>query len=155
MELVELRKNNKLTQKEAALLVGIPYRTYIRYENDESYKQTYKYKKIVEDLSNCVKIDENHGVLTIEDISSLLLPILKEHNISFCYLFGSYARHEAKPTSDIDLLIDTDITGLDFFRLIEQIRETLHKKIDLLRLQDLSQDNPIILEILKEGVKLV
>ena len=32
MNLKEIRRQNGLTQKDAANLVGIPYRTYIRYE---------------------------------------------------------------------------------------------------------------------------
>ena len=155
MELVEVRKQNGLTQKEAAALVGVPFRTYIRYENEESYKNTYKYKFILQELINKVRIDEEHGILTVDKIKSLILPILKKHDIKNCYLFGSYARGEAHENSDVDLLVDTDITGLDFFKLIEEIRTTLSKKIDLLRLKDLSSDNPIILEILKEGIKLI
>ena len=155
MNLIDIRKENSLTQKDAAMLIGIPYRTYIRYEENESYKDSYKYKKILEDLLNATRIDENKGVLTIDKIKSLLVPILTKHNISRCYLFGSYARNEAKENSDIDLLIDTDITGLAFFELAEEIRETLHKKIDLLRLKDLAENNPIAVTILKEGIKIL
>ena len=155
MELSEVRIQNGLTQKEAAALIGVPFRTYIRYEKEESYKKSYKYKLFLQELINQVKVDEEHGVLTLGRIKSLILPVLTRHNIKNCYLFGSYARGEARENSDIDLLVDTDITGLDFFKLIEEIRTTLNKKIDLLRLKDLSSDNPIILEILKEGIKLI
>lgn len=154
MELKELRKKNGLTQKEASLLIGIPYRTYLRYENNNEYKGTYKYKKIFDDLSLKTKIDENIGILSIQKIKDGLLPVLEKHNINYCYLFGSYARGEAKPTSDIDLLVDTKITGLEFLELVEEIRKTLSKRIDLLRLCDLSTDNPIVMEILKEGIRI-
>ena len=155
MTLVELRKQNNLTQKEAALLIGIPYRTYIRYENNPDYADTYKYRKIFDDLSSKTKVDENTGILTIDEIKSLLMPILEKNNIHFCYLFGSYAKGTARENSDIDLLVDTDITGLAFFRLVEEIRTTLNKKIDLVRLCDLEANNPLNYEILKEGVKLL
>ena len=42
MNLVEIRKQNGLTQKETATLIGIPYRTYIRYEENEAYASSYK-----------------------------------------------------------------------------------------------------------------
>ena len=155
MRLIDIRKENGLTQKQAAELIGIPYRTYIRYEEESNYVGTYKYQKIMEDLINKLKIDEEHGILTVDKIKKLLIPILEKHNIRYCYLFGSYARGDAKENSDIDLLVDTDITGMDFFRLVETIRKALHKKIDLLRLKDLSSNNPIILEILKEGTRLL
>jgi len=155
MELKELRKSNNLTQSQAALLVGIPYRTYVRYEENESYKSSYKYKKVYEDLDNKLKIDEEHGILSLSAIKEKLLPILKKHNISYCYLFGSYARGDARPNSDVDLLVDTDITGMAFFELVEEIRIELKKKIDLLRLKDLQSNNPIVIEILKEGVRII
>ena len=155
MTLREFRKQNEITQKEAAVLIGIPYRTYIRYEENESYANKYMYQKIMDDLKKELSVDENKGVLSIESIKKVLVPILEKHNIKYCYLFGSYARNEARENSDVDLLIDTDITGLAFFELVEEIRETLHKKIDLLRLCDLSTNNPIVLEILKDGVRII
>lgn len=155
MNLVEIRKQNGLTQKEAATLIGIPYRTYIRYEEIEAYASSYKYKMIVDNLTDKLKVDEEHGILSLERIKSELVPLLLKYNINYCYLFGSYSRGEARENSDIDLLIDTDITGLQFFELVEEIRTSLHKKIDLLRLKDLSSDNPIILKILKEGIRII
>ena len=155
MLLRETRNKYGLTQKQAALLIGIPYRTYVRYEESDSYSNSYKYRKMVEDLENHLRIDEEHGVLKIKDIKKALIPVLESHNISFCYLFGSYARGDASRTSDVDLLVDTDITGFDYFSLVEEIRQTLSKKIDLLRLCDLKPDNPIVIRILKEGVRLL
>ena len=71
-----------------------------------------------------------------------------------CYLFGSYAKGYATETSDVDLLIDTTITGLNFFGLIEEFREALHKKVDLLRLDDVKNNKELLLEIMKDGVRL-
>ena len=155
MNLKDIRKRHSLTQKQAADLIGIPYRTYVRYEEDDSYINTYKYKKMVEDLNQKLLIDEEHGILSIDTIKALLIPILEKYNITYCYLFGSYARNEARDSSDVDLLVDTEITGLAFLNLIEEIRTTLCKKVDLLRLIDLSDNNPIVLEILKGGVRLI
>ena len=154
MKLKEKRKELGLTQKEAAKLVGISYRTYVRYEEDESYVNSYKYKKILEDLNNKTIVDEEHGILDTLTITKKVLPILEEHNINYCYLFGSYARGEAKENSDVDLLIDTSITGLNFYSLIEKIRASLKKKVDLVRLSDLQNDNPLALAILKEGIRI-
>ena len=40
----------------------------------------------------------------------------------------------------IDILIDTDITGLKFYGLVEEIRTGLCKKIDLLRIEDVMKN---------------
>lgn len=155
MTLKELRKKKKLSQKAASELIGIPYRTYCRYEEESKYVDSYKYKKIYQDLFNATKVDEEHGILSLEDIKELLIPLLNKSNINYCYLFGSYARGTAKETSDVDLLVDTDINGIDFFMLVERIRTTLGKKVDLLRLSDIQERNPIALEILKEGIRII
>ncbi len=154
MRLKEVRRSYGLTQKEAALLVGVPLRTYVRYEDKEEYSDLYKYNKILEDLINKKKIDEEHGILTIDQIKSSVLPVLEKNGITYCFLFGSYSRNEARENSDVDLLIRTDLTGLAFLNLIEEFRTALHKKVDLLRLCDIASNNPISLEILKEGIKI-
>ena len=77
-----------------------------------------------------------------------------KNKIALCYLFGSYAKGYATETSDVDLLIDTTITGLSFFGLIEEFREALHKKVDLLRLDDVKNNKELLLEIMKDGVKI-
>ena len=154
MTLVEIRKQNRITQKEAADMVGIPYRTYVRYEENNN-TSSYKYQKILDDLINKLKVDETHGLLSFINIKEALLPILVKHHIDYCYLFGSYAKGTAREDSDVDLLVDTDITGLKFFSLIEEMRTALCKKVDLLRLKDLRSDNPIVLEILKTGKRII
>ena len=154
LDLIKIRKQSGLTQLEAASLLGMPHRTYVRYENNESYHDSYKYQLIAEELERKVRIDEDHGVLSLDKIVSIVVPILKKHNIYYCYLFGSYAKGTAKENSDVDLLVDTDITGMEFFKLVDELREELHKKVDLLRLKDLSTNNPIILEILKFGIRI-
>ena len=57
--------------------------------------------------------------------------------------------------SDVDLLVDTNLTGIAFFQLIEEIRESLKKRVDLLRLVDLESGNPLARTILVEGIKII
>ena len=154
MVLRELRNSYNLSQLEASKIVGIPIRTYRRYEQDDNYGDSFKREKLIEILNKRFEIDEDHGLLTIDSIKALLMPILQKYEINMCYLFGSYAKGSAKETSDVDLLVDTDITGLQFFGIIEEIRTALHKKIDLLRLKDIQINNPITLEILKDGIRI-
>lgn len=50
MELKKIRKIKGLTQKEASLILGIPLRTYKRYENDLSDKESFKAEQIKKNL---------------------------------------------------------------------------------------------------------
>ena len=78
--------------------------------------------------------DINPGVLTIKQIKDKILPILAKHNIHEVYLFGSYARGEAKNDSDVDIYCEAgDIkTFIDQGFLEEELEESLDKKVDLL-----------------------
>lgn len=78
--------------------------------------------------------DINPSILTIKQIKNCILPILAKHNIREIYLFGSYARGEAKNTSDIDIYCEPgDIkTFIDQGFLEEELEDALGKKVDLL-----------------------
>ena len=153
-ELKDCRLKKKLTQKEAAKLIGISLRSYITYENDERKKTTPKYRFIMHELERINPLDEENGVLSVEDIRSICEKVLTEYPVDFCYLFGSYAKGKAEGKSDVDLLISTETTGLRFFEITERLRESLHKKVDLLDVKQLVGNESLLKDILKEGIKI-
>ena len=51
MDLKELRKSKNLSQKEVSETFDIPLRTYKRIENEEKYKNSFKYREIYEKMS--------------------------------------------------------------------------------------------------------
>jgi len=59
----------------------------------------------------------------------------EKYKITKLGVFGSYARGEEKPDSDIDLLIEfEDIPGMtEFFGAEEYLEKVLNKKVDLVR----------------------
>ena len=149
----DARQLAKLTQAQAAEYTGIPLRTYLRYEQGHAGSEI-KRDYIMKKLSELTEVTEEKGLLDIETIRQTVSDICARNNITLCYLFGSYAKGYATEKSDVDLLIDTTITGLSFFGLIEEFREALHKKVDLLRLDDVKENKDLLLEIMKDGVKI-
>ena len=143
-----------LTQAQVASVLGIPLRTYIRYEQDYPGSNEIKKQFILEKLTKMSEITEEKGLLSIERITRVVSEVCTTHDIPVCYLFGSYAKGKATEKSDVDLLVATDITGLNYFGLVEEFREKLHKKVDLLRLEDVENNKELLLEILKDGVKV-
>ena len=99
-------------------------------------------------------IDEQHGILKVEDIISKCGMVLEQYDVKFCYLFGSYAKGKATPSSDVDLLISANVNGLKFYGLVEEIRAKLQKKVDLLDINQLKNNIELTEEILKYGVKI-
>ena len=153
-DLKELRIEKKMTQKQVSELVGVSLRSYKTYENDANKSGTLKYNYIVEKLKKINPVDENHGVLDVEDIKRKCVRVFEKYEIDFCYLFGSYAKHRALPTSDVDLLISANIKGLKFYGLVEEIRNVLHKKVDVLDINQLKDNLELTQEILKKGIKI-
>ncbi|MBQ8098821.1 MAG: nucleotidyltransferase family protein [Bacteroidaceae bacterium] len=62
-------------------------------------------------------------------------PVLK------AWLFGSFARGEETPTSDVDILVHLDYSlpvGLEFFGMYEDLKELLGRNVDLVTEQSLA-----------------
>ena len=154
MALKELRIEKGLTQSQCADFLGIPLRTYSRYENDENKKDSIKYEFMMDKLSEYGFVDEEHGVLTLEQIKKTCNSVFKNYEVDFCYLFGSYAKGKANEKSDVDLLISTNVTGIKFFGLVEELRENLKKKVDLVDIHQLNNNETLTKEILKDGIKI-
>jgi hypothetical protein len=152
--LKELRKEKNLTQKQVADTVGISLRSYKTYENDEDKVGTIKYEYILQKLEQINPIDEEHGILEIEYIKQKCSLVFEKYDVSFCYLFGSYAKGKAEPTSDVDFLISADVRGLEFYGLVEEIRTALHKRVDVLDIHQLRDNLDLTQEILKDGIKI-
>lgn len=152
--LKELRNEKKMTQQQVADLIGISLRSYKSYENDEKKVGTLKYNYIIEKLEEINPIDEDHGIIEIEDIIQKCSLIFEKYDVEFCYLFGSYAKAKAKPASDVDLLISVNVKGLKFYGLVEEIRTALHKRVDILDVNQLKDNLELTQEILKDGIKI-
>lgn len=75
----------------------------------------------------------------------LLRKFCESHGVISLYLFGSYARNEATPSSDMDLLVEFDKTQqlsyLDLLSLKQELEEITGTKVDLLEQNALR--NPI------------
>lgn len=152
--LKELRIKANLSQFEAAKLFNVSLRSYRDYENDQNKSNSLKYKYFVDAFNKMLYIDEETGLLTISFIKETCSKIFKEYNVDSCYLFGSYAKGKETPTSDVDLLIDTDADGLKFFGLVEKLRIALHKVVDLLDINQIVKNPELLKDILKNGIKI-
>ena len=155
MSIKELRINKGLTQNEAAKLVGLSLRTYQNYEYGASTRDMFKINNIIKILSEYQKYSEDKGILSMTEIFEISSNIFRKYNISYAYLFGSYAKGIASEKSDIDILISDDVKGLNFIGLAEELCSKLHKKIDLIRIDDLKNNYEFLNEILATGVKII
>ena len=93
-------------------------------------------------------------VYTLDELYDRIAPIAKKYGLKAVYVFGSYARGEAKENSDIDLLIDggdiTSLWGLSAFRL--DLEDALQKPVDMITLG--IEDRDFLDHIRRDEVRL-
>ncbi len=75
-------------------------------------------------------------ILTQENIKKVVQDYFKDKPVNEVYLFGSYARGDAKEDSDVDLIVEIDDTKkrlslFGFLGLQLGIENSLNKKVDL------------------------
>ena len=67
-ELKSLRIERKLTQNQAADILGVSLRSYKSYENDEKKADSIKYKYMIEKISEINPIDEENAQMYLINI---------------------------------------------------------------------------------------
>ncbi len=150
----DLRTEKKLTQQQVAEALGISLRSYKSYENDADKVGTLKYNYILDKLNAINPIDEEHGILDLGYIKEKCDSVFSEYPVRYCVLFGSYAKGKAVDTSDVDLLVSSDVKGLKFYGMVEKLRTSLHKRVDVLSLEQLKGNLELMDEILKDGIRI-
>ena len=76
----------------------------------------------------------------IRDKRDRLLAIAARHGASNVRLFGSVVRHEDRPDSDVDLLVDMaeDRGFNDYLALVEELEAALSRRVDVVTDRSLS-----------------
>lgn len=79
--------------------------------------------------------------MTVEEVREKASPILEQHGVTYAAVFGSLARGEDSPQSDVDMLVrlgrPTGMVG--YMRLIESLEQCLNRKVDLVTEQSLNK----------------
>lgn len=99
----------------------------------------------------------NAQIYTHQELQNMIKPIIQKYNASDAWLFGSYARNEATPESDIDVII---IGGRNFilanvFAIAEEIFEASGKDVDVYELSEIKVNSPLYDSIMAERVSLL
>lgn len=73
-------------------------------------------------------------VSTVSNIKKRSLPILRRHAVKRAAIFGSFARGEAKASSDVDFLIEYKTKKKSLFDLVDlksELEDSLGRKVDI------------------------
>ncbi len=89
-----------------------------------------------------------------QEIFKKVVSILVRHRVKKIAIFGSYARDEAKPESDVDILVEFSERKslLDLVGIEQELSETLGVKADLLTEKSIS---PYLIDRIKSEMKVI
>ena len=150
----EARTEYRITQKDLSEITEIPLRTIENWESGKRKPSPWVTKLIVDNLENHPHneygiITKKKGFYTINQIKELMLPLTFKYEISKLILFGSYSKGVQDEGSDIDLVVDGTVKGLDFFGLLEDINRLFVKDVDLIHLSQIELNSFTFNEIMK------
>lgn len=153
------RENLGFTQEEVSALTGIPVKTIRNWEQEVRKPSEWTVDLLIDRLlrernEHTLPINETEGVLSFISIKKVVQHIAKNYDIATIYLFGSYAKGEATGYSDIDLYMESNLFGPDYFEFIEMIRTKLNKKVEVLSNKTIQESSRIDQEIKKTGLKI-
>ena len=71
--------------------------------------------------------------MTLNEIRQKAVPILERNGVQYAGVFGSVARGEDTPESDVDVLVDLKqpVSLLKFFALNDELETALGCKVDI------------------------
>lgn len=152
-ELKQKRKELGITQIQAANACGVSRRTYQTYEETKMSNSTAE--NLLEKLNQMGILSGENYVSNVKYIKNICRDIFASYpEIQCAYLFGSYARGEATGKSDIDILVVCPAMGMKFYGIAEELEQHLHKKVDLITHRQIMKNENMLVDILKEGIKL-
>ncbi len=91
-------------------------------------------------------------IYSVADIKKKLIPVFAKYKIKRAVLFGSYAKGNAKQNSDIDIMVESNLRGLAFYGLLEDVVDAVGKSVDLLDKSQIKDASDIQKEINNTGV---
>ena len=95
-------------------------------------------------------------IYNVSEIQRRLKPVFMSAPVYKAILFGSYSTGNATLDSDVDIVIDSrgELLDIRFCGILEEIRERLSKRVDLIEISEIRKDSPIFHDIMEHGILL-
>lgn len=101
----------------------------------------------------------NQKIFSLDEIKRRLTPVFEKYHVKAAFLFGSYARGEATPESDIDIRVESGEENENLRSIFQEVgmwqmlTECADKEVDLLTcLPDKKYDRLFYDNILRDEV---
>src|SRR5512139_1054260 len=88
---------------------------------------------VSQQLKFAPELDSVHPEFLLEAAAPILRTLAAEHGYTRLAVFGSVARQQARPDSDIDLIVEAPAgtSSFDFIRFRQLIEQVLGREVDL------------------------
>ncbi|MBF0609121.1 MAG: nucleotidyltransferase family protein [Candidatus Magnetobacterium sp. LHC-1] len=89
-----------------------------------------------------------------QEIEERIISVLRQHNATMIGLFGSYARGQETPDSDIDILVSFSNSKslLELVAIERELVESINHKVDLLTEHAIS---PYIIDNIRKDLRVI
>jgi predicted nucleotidyltransferase len=93
-------------------------------------------------------------MLSIEEIRSYIIPVIKKYPVKKVILFGSYARGDANESSDVDLIVESGgkMRNSRIFTLGGDLLAVLPVRVDVYDILEINESSPIYNSIREDGI---
>ena len=93
-------------------------------------------------------------VYSMDELSAIIRPILNRYHAERAMVFGSYARGEARPESDIDVIVfgGKDFRPTDIFAVAEELSVRSGKNVDVYEIRELNAESDFYQTVFSEGI---
>ena len=93
---------------------------------------------------------------TRTDIEKAIKALLVKYNAEYALLFGSYARGDQKPDSDVDVIVfgGERFKKTNIFAFAEDLRTLTGKDVDAFEIAEVNTETPFYRRVVEEGIKI-
>ncbi len=96
------------------------------------------------------------NTLTLDELRAIVKQLLERYHAEYALLFGSYARGDATPDSDIDIIVvgGERFVPRNIFALAEELREMTGRNADVFELREVNTGTPFYDSVMKECIRI-
>ena len=90
------------------------------------------------------------------EIENSIKLLLARYNAESALLFGSYARGEETPESDVDVIVfgGKNFKKSNIFAFAEELRQMTGKEVDAFEICEVNKETPFYNSVIREGIKI-
>lgn len=96
------------------------------------------------------------STLSLNEVKAIVKELLERYHAEYALLFGSYARGDATPDSDIDVIIvgGENFVPRNIFALAEDLREMTGREADVFEMREVDTGTPFYESVMREGIRI-